>query len=859
VRDHQSTFELLGDLLPVDVADEASAVVERAPGRATLGCARDRLVARLHECPDDVTASRVLAVVSTLLASSAACTSPSQDRIRDLGCSWTTRGRARLCAALRNLAPMLGQEWRHAMASLRSTALDRSCDLRGAVGQAREWRRVWLSIDGLVWVVEVLGRLWSAALRLAWLGVRVVAVAVLGGVVLALGLAGLVQGAQVIVAAHHYTPDALRLSRLAEPATLYAADGSTLATLGLQDREPASYDEIPKMLVDAVVATEDRTFWDNPGFDLGALARALIADIKAGRIVEGGSTITEQLVKNRLLDPKHDAGRKVHEIVLAARLAHTYSKQRILTEYLNTVYFGEGAYGVKSAARRFFLTTDPASALPRGKRLDELTLPDTALLAGLIASPTTYDPFDHPARAATRRALVLDTMVDNGYITRAQADHANAAPLPTVRPVPDLRPHDAVVADVQQQLLSDARLGATPQQRRTRLLTGGLRVDTTIDPAAQARALDAIHTILPDQPPFTGALVAVDPATGYVRAMVAGVSFDELQYNLATHPPGRQPGSTYKIITLAAALEAGYSPNDTLNGTSPCTAFRPGYPAWNTTNAEPGGGTISLRDATTDSVNCAYAHLIASLGPPAVIDMAHRLGITQSIPNYLPITLGVKEATPLEMATVAATLAADGIRHNPVFVTRVETPEGRVLIDNTNPQGQRVVAPEIIDCETDILREVISHGTGFRAQLGDGRDVAGKTGTTDDHGDAWFAGYTPQLATVVWMGAPTSRAPMTDVGGIEVFGGTYPARIWKTFMDAQLADQPAINLPPPGPVCDQPGATITDNGRGQPAAPPTPVPPTSPPQQRPQPHQPSSTPTPPSAPPSTLPLITRRK
>jgi membrane peptidoglycan carboxypeptidase len=633
------------------------------------------------------------------------------------------------------------------------------------------------------------------------------------GVVVALAASGALFVVDRAVTVPLYRDSGLRVAPLPEASTVYASDGSELGKLGVEDRESVAFAQIPTVLVHAVIATEDHTFWDNPGIDVRGITRALVADARSGRIEQGGSTITEQFVKEILLDPKHDAALKLNEIVLAVRAAHKMTKTQILTDYMNAVYFGEGAYGVKAAAGRFFASAESPFG-PIGKSLDQLTLPDAALLAGLIAGPSDYDPFAHPDLARDRRAFVLDQMVARRYITRADADAAAAAPLPTGAVPVALGAHSAVVAEVQQLLLTDPRLGDTPAKRRDAVLEGGLQIYTTIDPVAQARALDAIRTVVPDQPPFTAALVSIDPNTGYVRAAVSGVDFDTLQYDLTTHPPGRQPGSTYKVITLAAALEAGYSPNDTVDGTSPCTATAPGLPVWNTENAEPGGGVITLRQATSGSVNCAFAHVIASLGPPAVIDMAHRLGITQPVPDYLPITLGVKEATPLEMATVAATLASGGVHHDPLFVERVVAPDGTAVIDNTQPQGTRVVAQDVVDCETDLLHDVITSGTGTAAAL-EGRDAAGKTGTTDDHGDAWFLGFTPQLATVVWMGAPAGPIPMTDVGGIEVFGGTYPAKVWKTFMNAQLADQPAVGLPDPGPVCARAGASITDRGRGE--------------------------------------------
>lgn len=646
---------------------------------------------------------------------------------------------------------------------------------------------------------------------------------VVGGAALGLLSAALVLNASTFTHVVSYHPTIPGLRPLSLRSTVYAADGAPMATLGVEDRQPVRFDQVPTVLVNAVVATEDRTFWTNSGVDPAGLARAAFQDLSSGRVKQGGSTITQQLVKNRILDPRHDLKKKVTEAVYALRLNRRMSKRQILTEYLNTVYFGEGGYGVQSAAERYFTTRDPGSLFPRGLEPRELDLPQSALLAALIANPTGYNPFTHPVEARARRHDVLQRMVQERYITPAQATAADAAPLPTVPPASlDLRPRDQWVAEVQQRLLADPRLGATLHQRLQLLLQGGLRVETTLDSRAQIIAQQAINNVLPNQPPFTAAVVSIDPTTGYVRAMVGGPGFSQLQYNIATHPPGRQPGSTYKVITLAAALDAGYSPADTVDGTSPCLATRPGFPPWLTVNAEPGGGTLSLLDATVNSVNCAFAHVIASLGPPAVVAMAHRLGITGPVPAYLPITLGVAEATPLEMATVMSTLAAGGIRHDPVFVARVVGPDGKVYIDNTHPVGQRVLDPLIVDCETAMLREVIQRGTGTRAQL-PGRDAAGKTGTTDDHGDAWFIGFTPQLATAVWMGATTGRVPMTDVGGISVFGGTYPAGIWQAFMNADLAGQAAPPLPGPGPVCAHPGAPISDAGRGvAPAAAPAP-------------------------------------
>jgi membrane peptidoglycan carboxypeptidase len=634
---------------------------------------------------------------------------------------------------------------------------------------------------------------------------------VTGGIALAVCAVAMAPGVRWIATSQSFDDRLPRLRGLAQRTVVLAADGSPMGVLGDIDREAVTLDQVPKVLIDAVIATEDRTFYSNSGVDLGGLTRAFVENVTSGEIEQGGSTITQQLVKNRILEPRRrDMRRKIQEIVLAYRLNDHYSKKRILQEYLNTVYFGQGAYGVKSAAERFF-----------NKPLAQLDVAESALLAGLIAEPEGNNPFTNPDRANARRDEVLQLQVEQNKITRAQATAAGQEPLPTVPPPPEHRPQNHFVEEVQRRLLADPRLGGTEEERRDRLLRGGLRIQTTLEPDAQQRAQAAVNGNLPNQPPFTGALVAMDPNTGAVKAMVGGQGFEESQYNIATQPPGRQPGSTWKVITLAAALEAGYSPDDMIDGTSPCTVAAPGTGTYTTQNAEGGGGMLSLRAATEESVNCAFARLIASLGPAKAVDMAHRLGIAQDVPAFLSITLGTREATPLEMATVTSTLAAGGVRHDPVFVTRVTTPEGNVLLDTANAPGERVVSPDLAACETDMLRGVITNGTGTGART-DAHTAAGKTGTTDEKTDAWFLGYTPQLATVVWYGASTGRVPGAG------FGGQTPATIWKAFMDAQLTGQPDAPFAPPGGPCGVPGEQITPAGREPLPPPPAPPPDASP-------------------------------
>jgi membrane peptidoglycan carboxypeptidase len=630
-----------------------------------------------------------------------------------------------------------------------------------------------------------------------------------GGVVVGVFLAALLASGGILIGAQDFTNDIGPLRDLAQRSTVYDAQGNVIAVLGTLNREEVRLREVPKILRNAVIAVEDKTFWTNDGVDFNAVLRAFLKNVTSGEIEQGGSTITQQLVKNRILTPKRDLNRKVREVILALRLSGQFTKREILEQYLNTVYFGQGSYGVKAAAERFFLKPGPYYPIPT--ELSELTIGEAALLAGLIANPEGDNPFASPGRALARRAFALGRMVEQRYITRGQANAANLEPLPTIKPEAELRPRTSWAEEVQDRLIHDPVykvLGATPALRRTRVLTGGLKIHATLDPALQRIAQTSMNAILPEKPGFTGALVAIEPRTGEVRAMVAGPGFEQSQYNIATSYPGRQAGSTWKIMTLATALENGFSPKDTVSGSSPCS-----FGIWGKTrNAERGGGRQTLRSATAHSVNCAFARVELAVGLDKVIATAHKMGITQkTLKPILTLTLGTIESTPLEMATVTATIANGGIHHAPLFVNKITLGDGTVVFDaEKDAEGDRAISADTAACETDMLRGVITGGTGTAARLSRNRPVAGKTGTTDSKADANFLGFTPQLAVFIWHGNALAQVPGAG------FGGQIPARIFKSFMESAMLFQPLTPFPAPGPSCDRLGAYITDKGRGLP-------------------------------------------
>lgn len=600
----------------------------------------------------------------------------------------------------------------------------------------------------------------------------------------------------VVGAACSYRSRVVRpeLDENALSSRIYASDGSLLTVLhGEENRENVEYASIPRVLVDAVVAIEDERFWLHNGVDARAILRAIRTNALSGGITEGGSTITQQLVKNALLTPEQSLDRKIEEASLAYQVERTYSKEQILETYLNTIYFGRGAYGVQAATREYF-----------DHNVEDIQLTEAAMLAALIQSPSATDPYDVPDRVVERRNVVLDRMADQGYLGAEELETAKLADLGLA---PEFSDDDRYLAghfveEVKQFVMSDPQFGPTREDRVELLFAGGLRIETTIDLQMQAMAEQAIAATLTDPATFPdGALVTIEPATGHVLAMVGGRDFfgetPIAKYNLAVGN-GRQAGSSFKPITLAAALRDGIPV--TQSYPAPGTIeldMGENAPPWKVSNYGGGGsGTTTLVTATINSYNTVYAQLIMDVGPQRLADMAADLGIRSPIQPVHAATLGTENVTVLDMATAYATFANRGQRVDPTFVTRITDAVGTVLYEH-RPTPTTVLEPEVADQLTWVLTQVVERGTGTRAQLPD-RPAAGKTGTAQDWRDAWFVGYTPQLATAVWVGYPEEQISMTPPRTpIRVTGGSWPAVIWNQFMTAATVGRPPAEFGTP--------------------------------------------------------------
>ena len=567
---------------------------------------------------------------------------------------------------------------------------------------------------------------------------------------------------------------------LAQTSRIYAADGTLLAYLhGVENRTIIAGEKIPAVMKDAIVAIEDHRFYEHSGVDFQAMVRALMRNLQEGRIVEGFSSITQQLVGNLYLDRSDiSLTRKINEMFLAWQIEETMSKDEILEQYLNTVYFGSNAYGIEAAARTYF-DKEPA----------DLTLAEAALLAGLVQAPSIYDPRLNRDAALDRRAAVLDAMLEYGFIDHTQYEAAMREPLSLAKTSPFVRVVEPyVVAYVRQQLIEMFGEDA--------VLKGGLIVETTINPHYQQMAQEAITSTLGGEDDPSAALVAVESSTGHIVAMVGGTDYSTSKFNLASQGK-RQPGSAFKTFGLVAALEMGIDPWNTFYPSQPLRIELPGQQEpWNVrTFDNTYVGIINLVDATLQSDNTVYAQLALDVTPERIVDVAHRMGITSYINPDPAIVLGALRygVSPLEMASAYATLANNGKHRAPTAILRVKDSKGNVLWEAGAVKETQAISSGVAHMANVILAQNVLYGTGTRARLDD-RESAGKTGTAEDFCDAWYCGYIPQVSCSVWVGYPEGRVPMTNVHGISVTGGSFPAIIWRKFMAKAAKDYPVASF-----------------------------------------------------------------
>jgi penicillin-binding protein 1A len=571
---------------------------------------------------------------------------------------------------------------------------------------------------------------------------------------------------------------ALRPVRQADNSLVYGANGGLIGVLpAVENRTAVGRDAISRWMPKATVAIEDRRFYQHGGIDPLGILRAFVADVSAGHIVQGGSTITQELVRNLYLSREQTLQRKVVEACLAIKLARVWPKSRILTAYLNDVYYGNHAYGIEAAAETYF-------SVPAGR----LTFEQAALLAGLPQAPSYYDPLHNPVAALARRDEVLHALWQSKDISEAQYAAAAHDRDLHLRPSPAYASGEPYFVGYVENLLQETYGAATVR-------AGGLKIYTTIEPRLQRAAVRALADELPGRRDPAGAIVSIDPATGAIRAM-AGVTpgTSASEFNLATTAE-RQAGSTFKPIVLAAAVAQGMNPWATRYLSAPFY-----YPPlhWRVHTYDGAyAGPETVAAATLQSDNTVYARLALDVGPSAIVGMAQKLGVQTPLQSTPALALGTGAVTPLDMASVYATLAAGGVYSKPLAIRRVVFPGGKVGGGWGQSQQTRVIPDWVAATVTRVLEENMLHGTGVGAHV-PGRVDAGKTGTTDNYADAWFCGYTPSLEATVWVGYPRGEIPMLDVHGAAVSGPTVPAAAWRLFMEQ--ADAPTPNTAFPAAV-----------------------------------------------------------
>jgi penicillin-binding protein 1A len=688
------------------------------------------------------------------------------------------------------------------------------------------------------------------ALHVVWLAVKSVLVAAL---VIATPVLAVVVAVAVLVVSPlpGAVPEPLVAAEI-RPTYLLASDGTPIATLrGFELNLPTQASDITPVVEAAVIAAEDRNFYDHTGVDVGGIVRAARENLDAGGISQGGSTITQQLVKNRYLGGERSFGRKIREAVLAQRIETEMTKDEILLAYLGDSYFGSGAYGLAAAANIYFAKT-PA----------ELDLSETAMIIGMLPAPSAYSPHVDLAQAEAARLRTLRAMQETGSVTNAEYTQAVQRPLLLLG-----RPSDAGMVDVNLATmvmpLTGSDFGPYPyfaqyvEQYLVDTLgeqvvyTRGLTVETTLDIGRQITATDLVTDLAnrSGDPTVGSALAAVEPSTGFVQVLASSTSWEQSQVNLATGgDTGFQAGSSVKPFVLAAAMERGSPPSRTINAPTVYTTAN-GTPLRNFGGAA--GGVTTMREAIVNSLNTPLLMLAAELDPNVVAATARRLGVTSwgDDRDYGEvIALGAYETSPLEMASAFGTFAARGRQLEPVPVLRVTANDGQVLIDNSLRLPEQALDEVVADNVTSVLTDVVQRGTGTAARLN--RPAAGKTGTAENFSAAWFVGYTPELSAAVWLGHVDGIRPLPVIDGVGgITGGSLPASLWRQFMLSALADVPPGAFFPaqpitgprliegaqvveievdPGPQPVQvtgPGARRTPTSPGT-TAPPTTVPPT---------------------------------
>ncbi len=620
----------------------------------------------------------------------------------------------------------------------------------------------------------------------------------------------------------------LEFPNLSSLSTVRTADGVILGELTERNSMPIRLDETPDLVVAALLSAEDKAFYEHEGIDFSAIARAALGRV-TGNSAGGGSTITQQVVKQNFLSDAYTIERKICEAALAAEVERRYTKDQILEFWANSVFFGSNAYGIRAAANEYF-----------GKDLDELTIAEAALLPVPIRNPTFYHPRFNPDNALSARNRTIDRMVANGYILPAEGEAAKAEPLGVIdqERVEPLSPQ--VMIAVRQRLLRSSKygLGDTPEERKRALFGcpaavtdcdggGGLTIDITLDTDLQKEADRILRAWFPrgaEGP--TGAIASIDNRTGAIRVLASGLDFgDDIEagqrpYDLAAQG-ARQVGSSFKPFTLAAALEAGTrdgvpitlgsywddSSPAIIQCESTCSAEGNIWTVHNAGGSSP-KGLRTLESATYNSVNTVYARVIDEIGPEVVVDMAHRLGVTEPLLPLPSITLGAQGVPPLQMASAFSTFANFGTRVEPYLIQRITAADGTVIYEH-RPEPRRVLSDQIAAAIVGTLEKVVSNGTARRADIG--RPQAGKTGTATDSADVWFVGFIPQMTTSVWVGYADSNSPLedftvwNDLTGEEqyyrrAYGGTLAAPIWNQFMTYATANMPVVDFPedPPG-------------------------------------------------------------